>query len=109
MCPELSFERFGWFACQLIGYHDEAAREEARKLAAELAAKNGVDEDLITIENSPDWRWSWESLVPRHYTECPLHAPLSIGVGEIVGERRGQIGFKIVQSAAAEWPSTSNT
>src|SRR5258707_13677577 len=89
MCPEVSFERFGWFASQLIGYHDEVERDESlQRLVAELAAEKAVDVDLVNIEDNPNWKWGWKSVAPRHYTECALYAPLMIGVQEIVGERK---------------------
>ena len=98
--PEVSFERFGWFASQLIRYHDEVERDNAsNRLRAELAAKSNVDVDLINIDDNPNWRWGWKSLAPRHYTGCPLYAPLMIGVQEIVGERKNPVGFNVTQQA----------
>lgn len=97
MCPEVSYERFGWFAVQLIGYHDEVDRERGwKRLEAELAHKHNVDKEFIQIGDYPDWRWGWESLAPRHYTECPLYSPLTVGVSEIAEERKRPIGFKVI-------------
>jgi hypothetical protein len=98
MCPEVSFERFGWFASQLIAYGDESEREAAhRRLAAKIE-----DIDIVGINPDTDWKWSWRSLSPCHYTECPLYAPLSIGIQGIVGKRKRPIGFTKTQQASTE-------
>ena len=81
LCPEVSFERFGFFASGLSDHADEADTGRAHQHLKETGAQAG------------DWRWVWRSLTPRHYTECPLYAPLTIGVSEIVGERKHPIGF----------------
>ena len=107
-CPEVSFERFGWFASSLIGHHHESEREvahaglraeltaEARRILHEelSAGKNlEIEVDISNVDPGSDWRWAWSFLTPRHYTECPLYAPLSVGVSEIVGDRKRPIGF----------------
>jgi hypothetical protein len=68
-CPEVTFDRFGFFATELHKYTDEIDVGVAHK---ELSAK----------EVSPDdWRWHWCHVEPMHYTECPLYSLLRAGKG----------------------------
>jgi hypothetical protein len=63
-CPETLFDRFGVFVTNLHGYADESDRDMAQHPLKE--------------ENAPasDWRWTWASLTPMHYTDCPVYSPL---------------------------------
>lgn len=103
MCPEVAYDRFGWFADHLIDYHDETDRERGwKRLAAQLAAKHNVEKEFINIDTHPDWRWGWESLSPLHYTECPLYSPLTSGISEIAGERKRPIGFNVITGTVGD-------
>jgi hypothetical protein len=68
-CPEVTFDRFGYFASFLKQQEDE------------------IDQDAIhetlTSEAAPreDWRWHWASLSSMHYSECPTYSPLAHGHG----------------------------
>lgn len=64
-CPEVLFERFGYFATSLTRYADE--RDSG--YAHERLAREGVP------AGHPSW--SWSSLVPQHFTDCPVYAVLS--------------------------------
>ena len=64
-CPEVAFERFGYFASSLARYADEIDMDNAH----ERLAKTGSPEN--------DWRWHWASIQPQHYSECPLYSVLS--------------------------------
>lgn len=64
-CPEVAFERFGYFASSLARYADEIDRDNAH----EMLAKTGSTEN--------DWRWHWASIQPQHYSECPRYSVLS--------------------------------
>ena len=78
-CPEVSFDRYGWFASHLAYYADEQDIDVAhRNLAADGAPGD-------------DWRWDWVQVVPMHYADCPLYSPLLLGVNDV--QRKSQIGF----------------
>jgi Predicted nucleotide-binding protein containing TIR-like domain len=64
LCPEVAYERFGYFARQLVDYYDAEERYAAHQRHTE--------------ENCPteSWQWKWASLTPLHFTECPLYSPL---------------------------------
>ncbi len=64
-CPEVTFERFGYFASSLTKYGDEIDSG----FAHEHLAKDGTPCD--------DPRWSWQSCDRQHFTECPIYAVLS--------------------------------
>lgn len=64
-CPEVTAERFGYFATYLTRYADELDLG----LAHERLAKEGVPAD------HPGWLWSW--CAPQHFTDCPVYAILS--------------------------------
>ena len=63
-CPEVAFDRFGYFASSLNAYADEIDHDLAHK---KLGEEHAV---------STDWRWVWASINPLHYTECPLYSIL---------------------------------
>ncbi len=63
-CPEVAYNRFGYFASFLARYADEIDIDAAHgKLGKEGAQPN-------------DWRWTWASISKMHYTECPLYSVL---------------------------------
>lgn len=63
-CPEIAFDRFGYFASFLAGYADEIDSDSAH---ARLARRNA---------SAKDWRWSWSSLTQSHYTDCHYYSIL---------------------------------
>ena len=78
-CPEVAFDRFGWFASYLARHADEIDSEvAATHLRRESASPN-------------DWRWDWATVSPLHYADCSLYSPLSLGIHE--RHRTGKNGF----------------
>jgi hypothetical protein len=64
-CPEVAYDRFGYFASFLAEHADEIDIGLAHKrLAKEGASRK-------------DWRWQWSSVTPVHYTDCALYSILS--------------------------------
>lgn len=78
-CPEVSFDRFGWFASHLSYHADE--------IDVDVAHRNLANEGAT----AHDWRWTWSLATPMHYADCRLYSPLLLGVHEI--KNRGPIGF----------------
>jgi hypothetical protein len=66
-CPEVLFDRFGWFATNLHRYADETDHDIASRQLTAVGAQRS------------DWRWHWSSMTAMHYADCPLYSPLSIG------------------------------
>ena len=89
-CPEVLYERFGLFATALHGYADEIDIDSAHsQLAAEHAPAS-------------DWGWTWASVNPMHYTDCPLYSPLmqngpnQLGLLNMCTEQNGRDPFRVV-------------
>lgn len=64
-CPEVTFERFGYFASSLTKYGDEIDSD----FAHQRLAKDG------TPPGHP--LWSWSSCTAQHFTECSIYSVLS--------------------------------
>lgn len=64
-CPEVTFERFGYFATSLTRYADDLDSFNAH----ERFAKEGVP------AGHPNW--SWSSCVSQHFTDCSIYAVLA--------------------------------
>ncbi|MCF8146254.1 MAG: hypothetical protein K9N21_20295 [Deltaproteobacteria bacterium] len=62
-CPEVSYDIFGLFAVSLHEYADEIDIEAAHRQLGEKAYPN-------------DWRWSWASVSPLHYLQCPAYSQI---------------------------------
>jgi hypothetical protein len=87
-CPEVLYERFGWFASLLADYADEIDESVAHSALKRSYAESG------------DWRWAWSSMVPMHYSDCPLYSLLSRNSvqqtkSDILALRPGIWGFSI--------------
>jgi hypothetical protein len=63
-CPEVSYDRFGFFASSLVDYADDIDRDFACRHLERIG------------EQAKSWKWKWQHLQPRHFTECPLYSPL---------------------------------
>ena len=87
-CPEVVYDRFGWFATSLAAYPGEVDQGLAH---AALGSKNA---------DRGDWRWTWAQMTPMHYSECPLFSLVSQGPSsepktEILGLKPGMWGISI--------------
>lgn len=63
-CPEVAYDRFGYFASYLGRFADEIDRDCRHQMLGDAAVL------------ADDWRWQWASVRPMHYSECPLYSPL---------------------------------
>jgi hypothetical protein len=92
-CPEIIYDRFGWFASFIARHADEIDSDSAHeRLAREHAPRE-------------DWRWMWSEMIPTHYTECPLYSLLSKNAnvpatGDVINLRPGIFGLSIDLRAA---------
>lgn len=68
-CPEIIYDRFGYFSSHLRDYGDEIDRDFAHRKLKNLN---------ISGEH---WRWRWGSIRAMHYSECSLYSPLREGGG----------------------------
>jgi hypothetical protein len=71
-----------YFAGQLVDYYDAEERDAAHR--------------RLTGENCPSesWQWSWASLKPLHFTECPLYSPLIHAVSATKQQPRDLVTLK---------------
>jgi hypothetical protein len=85
-CPEVAFERFGYFASYLGRYSDEIDHDLAHEKLGKINA------------SSEDYRWSWSSLIAMHFSECPLYSVLIYRQGNKKNEEwyKGPIGMVII-------------
>lgn len=68
-CPEVSFDRFGYFASYLHRYADELDVDAAHLRLSESAAPRN------------HWGWAWSTVTATHYTECSVYSVL-VGDGD---------------------------
>lgn len=84
ICPEVSYDIFGYFASGLYHYADEIDREEDRK----DYKREGIREQFDS---------RWESVTPRHYTECreySIHATFATAKSSKAGRQRDEVSPK---------------
>ena len=82
ICPEVSYERFGYFASGLYAYSDEIDKDIAHKRLSETNAKHN------------HWGWAWAGVTPQHFSDCPYFSQLLAGVKEMSEQSpKRKIGF----------------
>jgi hypothetical protein len=64
-CPEVTFDRFGYFATSLSRYSDEIDSGSAHERLAAQGAPAGHP------------LWSWQHATAQHFTDCPIHSVLN--------------------------------
>jgi len=75
-CPEITFERYGYFARTLTRYADELDTGRAH-------------EHLMRVGTPPGHpNWWWSSCVAQHYTECSVYSVLSYRADHPTSEQR---------------------
>lgn len=84
-CPEVSYDRFGYFASELIAYYGADADEKAQERA--------YDKSLYKREGIGDrFDPNWQKVAPHHYTECreySIHGTFASGKPSKSGQRKG--------------------
>jgi hypothetical protein len=76
LCPEVAYDRFGWFASALYTYTDEIDVDVAHTRLGRLG------------DQGEKWRWSWSGITPMHYTECPTYSLLHGSKGQPTDVRK---------------------
>lgn len=86
LCPEVGFDVFGYFVSSFQRYANEIDSDRAHQY---LGAQR-ID--------SSDFRWYWESVTPRHYTECreySIYSEVSSGKRRKVPRSRQALSPKV--------------
>jgi len=87
MCPETTYDRFGWFTSGLYPYADEVDQEAAHARLGRFG------------DDGEEWRWSWWMLHPMHYTECPLYSQLLHRANEVSSTPLDAVGKERILDA----------
>lgn len=63
-CPEVTFDRFGYFATSLSRYSDEI--------------DSGFAHERLAAQGTPGGHplWSWQHSTAQHFTDCPVYSVL---------------------------------
>jgi hypothetical protein len=84
LCPEVSYEIYGYFASDLAEYVEDIDREVRYRL---------LERDGATDQFDP----RWETVIPRHYTECreySIHGTFAAGKPSRKPARPGELNQK---------------
>lgn len=75
-CPEVLYDRFGYFAESLFPFSDEIDQDMAIKYWSGRPVPRG------------HWGFDWSSLQELHYTDCPMYALLTAEPPPTAGRQR---------------------
>lgn len=82
ICPEVSYDLFGYFAKSLSKYADEIDRDVEHK----RLSKSNADPN--------NWKWAWSTITEQHYSECEMYSKLLVGFKELPPPiTKNKIGF----------------
>jgi len=86
LCPEVSFTVFSYFVSSLHRYVDEIDSDRAHQ----YLGTQQID--------SSDFRWRWQAVTPRHYTECreySIYSEVSSGKRKKTSKVRSTLSPKV--------------
>jgi len=63
-CPEVAYDRVGFFAAELYPYHEEIDQDNGIKFGIQEKAPDG------------HWIFNWSHVSKVHYTDCSIYSPL---------------------------------
>jgi hypothetical protein len=104
-CPEILYERFGFFVTVLIPFPDEQDKNDTHRKITDFGSIY-----------AKDWRWEWLYMKELHYSECSIfsllpylsHLKNDMDTNEDLVELKPSIGgfslnIKVLLTRCAKW------